>query len=88
MIMLLYFHLIGFFISFIMLCYIVFKTRGVGIVESLKMFIPSVLIAFIFGWFSVIPVYRQFEEIVKIAMSLKLTREFAKQNGFKRYGRR
>lgn len=88
MIVLLYIHLIGIFISFLMLCYITFKTRCVGVVESLKMFIPCTLIALVFGWFSVIPVYRQFKDILVIAKGIKETRKFAKENGFKRYGKR
>lgn len=89
MIILLYIHLIGFLISFSMLCYTTYTIRYIDKIENLKLFIQSTILILIFGWFSVVPIYKELKEIKKLDKDIKENRrKFAKENGFKRYGKR
>lgn len=71
----LYIHLIGFLISFSMLCYTTYTIRYIDKIENLKLFIQSTILILIFGWFSVVPIYRELKEIKQLDKDIKEKRK-------------
>lgn len=71
----LYIHLIVFLISFSMLCYTTYTIRYIDKIENLKLFIQSTILILIFGWFSVVPIYRELKEIKPLDKDIKEKRK-------------
>lgn len=71
----LYIHLVGVLTSLSMLCYTTYTIRYIDKIENLKLFIQSTILILIFGWFSVLPIYRELKEIKQLDKDIKEKRK-------------
>lgn len=58
-----------------MLCYTTYTIRYIDKIENLKLFIQSTILISLFGWFSVVPIYRELKEIKQLDKDIKEKRK-------------
>lgn len=58
-----------------MLCYTTWTIRYIDKIENLKLFIQSTILILIFGWFSVLPIYRELKSIKQLDKDIKEKRK-------------